>query len=97
SGAGAPKKPAIEEERRPQEDELNLGDKEIFLLADDSPAKKSSGKIRPAPSRTDSDVRLATSGKVKKPTSDQNATTDEIELDILPQGSSSKLSGSGKI
>src|SRR5271157_3843668 len=55
SGSIAPPKKSGHESPT-SEDELNLGDKEIFLLADESPAKKSSGKLRPAPAKADSDV-----------------------------------------
>lgn len=101
--SGKLKKPVAkddsEEVLRLTESELNLGDKEVFLTEDDEPpAKKSSGKIRPGPAKGDSDVRLEKSGKIKKPTKEEAEPTDEVELDILPQGgSSSKLSGSGKM
>jgi hypothetical protein len=83
------------------EDDLNLGDKDVFLMADEptpaaSTAKKSSKKIKPeGKKKGDSDIRLGQSGKVKALPEEPS---DEIELDILPHGgSSSRLSGSGKI
>ncbi len=77
-------------------DELDLGDPDVFLLADEPQTKKMSSKKMKPVAKTDSDVRLAQSGKIKRPVLAE--PSDEIELDILPEGgSSSKLSGVGKI
>ncbi len=78
------------------EDDLNIADKEVFLMADDGPAsggKKSSKKAKPE--KADSDVRLMQSGKTKRPPQPEEPS-DEIELDILPKAGSSSRLGSGR-
>lgn len=80
------------------EAELNLGDQDVFLMTDSespTPEKKSSSSKIKSTAKSDSDVRLGQSGKIKRPEVEE--PSDEIELDILPRtGSSSRVSAPGK-
>jgi hypothetical protein len=70
------------------DDPLVLGDKDVFLIADDKPAAPAA-PARTTKSGSDSDVRLEKSGKMKPPPKKKDDTgTDEIELDVLPTGPS---------
>ena len=79
------------------DDPLVLGDKDVFLLADDDDAKPKSpsGKVS-SKSKSDSDVRLEKSGKMKRVV--DTGTDEEIDLAVLPTGgSSAKVGKSGKL
>jgi hypothetical protein len=85
------------------DDPLVLGDKDVFLMAEEGkPAAKAAADKSKAPkSGSDSDVRLEKSVKARAAAAKaQDASgTEEIELDVLPPAvsPSGKLTGSGKM